>query len=163
MAFRLYHLAKIVGHIVAKIIKTEFVVRPVSYIRFVGFASADGPQKLVNNFKRSRRIPFLVQPFFLFFVHMGRVVNVRGLVVQATDRQSEGVIDLPHPHGVAPRKIIINGNNVHAVAGKSVKINGQSSHKRLAFSGFHLGDLPLMQNNAADKLDVKVPLAQSSL
>jgi hypothetical protein len=52
---------------------------------------------------------------------------------------------------------------VHAVAGQRVQVHGQRGGQRLAFAGAHLGDLALVQRDAAHHLDVEVPHAHHAL
>jgi hypothetical protein len=46
---------------------------------------------------------------------------------------------------------------VYAVPGQGVQIGGQRRHQCLAFARTHLGDLAVMQGEAADELDVEMP------
>ena len=74
--------------------------------------------------------------------------------------KAQKTIDLPHPLGIASGKIIVDGNDVNAFAGQSVKISGQSRNQRLTFTGFHFGNLSVVQNNTADELNVVMALSQ---
>ena len=42
-------------------------------------------------------------------------------------------------------------------AAEGVQVGSQGGDQRLAFAGLHFGDLSLMQNHAADQLDVEMP------
>ena len=42
---------------------------------------------------------------------------------------------------------------MNALAGETVEICGKSLNKGFALAGFHFGDAPLVENNAADYLD----------
>jgi hypothetical protein len=47
-----------------------------------------------------------------------------------------------------------------ALAGEGVEVGGQHRHQGFAFPGFHFGDFALMEDDAADELDVKGPEPQ---
>ena len=78
---------------------------------------------------------------------------------------------------VATLSVYLNalaGKGVHVVtvndylarrdaAGERVEIDRQRRHQRLAFAGLHLGDVALMQHDAADELDVEMALAEGAL
>ena len=88
-------------------------------------------------------------------------------VVEAVDDHAGGhaeeTVDLPHPFGVAPGEVIVDGDDVDALAGQRIEIDRKGCDQRLAFAGFHLGDVAFMQHHAADQLDVEMPLAERAL
>ena len=96
---------------------------------------------------------------------IGAIGDLALLVGQAVDdhadRQAEKSVDAPHPFGVAPRQVVVDGDDVHAASRQRVEHGGQSRDEGLALAGFHFGDAPLMQDHAADKLHVEVALADS--
>ena len=49
---------------------------------------------------------------------------------------------------------------MHALAGEGVEVGGHGGHQGLAFTGLHFGDLALVQDDAADELDVEGTQAQ---
>ena len=49
---------------------------------------------------------------------------------------------------------------MHALTGEGIQVGGQGSHKSLAFTGLHLGNIAAVQGNAADDLHRKVLHAQ---
>ena len=69
-------------------------------------------------------------------------------------------IDLAHPFGVALGQIVVDRHDMHALARQRVQIGRKGRHQRLAFTGFHLGDIALMQENPAHQLHIKRPQAQ---
>ena len=81
----------------------------------------------------------------------------------AADCQTEKAVSLTHPIGVAFGEVIVDRDNVDAFAGQSIQINGQGGDERFTFAGLHLGDVALMENHAANKLDVEVALAEGPL
>src|SRR3989344_2478014 len=93
---------------------------------------------------------------------MSTVIYIAGFVIGTTDRQSQRVVNLPHPNRVSSGKIIVDGYHMDAFAGNGVKIRRQSGDQSFSFAGPHLGDFSLMQNNSAQKLDVKMPLTERS-
>ncbi len=61
-----------------------------------------------------------------------------------------------HPFGVTFGKVVVHGNHMHAFAGQCVEVNGQRSHEGLTFTGGHLGDLTVVQDDTAYQLHVVV-------
>ena len=74
--------------------------------------------------------------------------------------QAQEAIDAPHPFRIALGQIIIHRHHMHALGGQRIQVNRQGRHQRLAFAGFHLGDLAFMQHHAADHLHIEVAQAQ---
>ena len=72
------------------------------------------------------------------------------------DGEAEGVVDRPHPLGVAARQVVVDGDDVRAEPGKRVQVGGQRRHQGLALAGRHLRDLALVQHHAAHELHVEV-------
>ncbi len=72
------------------------------------------------------------------------------------DAQTEEVIDMPHPFGIALGEVIVDRDDVHALAGQRVQIRRQRRDQGLALAGAHLGDLVVVENHAADELHVVV-------
>ena len=90
---------------------------------------------------------------------VGNVGGIGGLALllgQVVDDQAHGqaheAVDLAHPLAVALGQIVVDGDDMDAVSGQGVEIGRQGGHQGLAFTGFHLGDASLMQDNAADEL-----------
>ncbi len=65
-------------------------------------------------------------------------------------------MNLAHPFGVARGQVIVYGNDVYAAPGQSVQISRQGRHQGLAFARAHLGNLALVQNQAADHLHIEM-------
>ena len=74
------------------------------------------------------------------------------IVDDQTDREPQKPVELAHPLGVALCQIVVDGDDMHALAGQTVEVGGQGRDQRFTFAGLHLGDTPLMQNDAADDL-----------
>ena len=78
-------------------------------------------------------------------------------------RQAEPAVQAPHPFGIALREIIVDRDDMHALAGERIEVRGQRGHERLAFAGAHFSDFAVMQNHAADELDIEVTHFQDPL
>ena len=94
---------------------------------------------------------------------MVRVVDVRDVVLDDADGQAEAVEDGAHPLRVALGQVVVDGDDVDAAAGHGVERGGERSDEGLALAGPHLGDLALVQDHAADELDVEVAHAELAL
>ena len=70
---------------------------------------------------------------------------------------------LTHPFRIAARQIVVHRDHVHSTAGKRIEIAGEGGHKRFALTGFHLGDLALVQHHATDHLHIEMAHAQHPL
>ena len=76
------------------------------------------------------------------------------------DRHAEEAVDLAHPLGVAAGQVVVDRDDVDALAFERVEIGGERRDERLALARLHLGDLALVEDGAADQLDVEVPHVQ---
>ena len=80
----------------------------------------------------------------------------RRLVVQdATDRQTEKLINRAHPLAVARGEVIVHRDDVHATAGQRVQINRERRDQCLAFARGHFRDATAVQRVAADELHIE--------
>ena len=79
------------------------------------------------------------------------------------DGHAEELVNLPHPLRVAACEIVVDGDDMHALAAERVEIDGGGRDKGLAFAGAHLRDRALVQDQAADQLDVEVALLEGAL
>ena len=82
------------------------------------------------------------------------------LVLDDADRQAQAVEDRAHPLRVALGQVVVDRDDVHAAPGHGVERGGERRDERLALAGLHLGDLALVQHDAADQLDVEMAHAQ---
>jgi hypothetical protein len=71
-------------------------------------------------------------------------------------RQAQPAVQAAHPFGIALRQVVVDGDDVHALAGQRVQIGRQGRHQRLALARAHFRDLAVVQDHAADHLDVEV-------
>ena len=74
--------------------------------------------------------------------------------------KSEKLVHATHFLAVAARQIVVDGDDVHALARQRVEVRRHGGNQRLTFTGFHLGDSALMQNDAAEQLHIKGALAE---
>ena len=72
------------------------------------------------------------------------------------DAHAQGPVDAPHPIGVAPRQVIVDGDHVHALARQCVQVSGQRRDQGLALAGLHLRDLSRVKHRTTDQLHVEV-------
>ncbi len=84
-------------------------------------------------------------------------LGVRHPVDDRAHLQPEEAVDVPHPLGVAPGQVVVDRHDVHSAAAQGVQVGRQGCHQGLAFTGFHFGDLALVQHDAADQLHVEMP------
>ena len=96
---------------------------------------------------------------------VGAVCNVAGvgcaallarqIVHDQANGQAHEAMDLSHPFAVAPRQVVVDGDDVHALARKGVEVGRQHGHQGFALAGLHLGDAALVEHDAADELNVE--------
>ncbi len=79
-----------------------------------------------------------------------------------TGLHAEKVVDLPHPVGITLGQIVVDGHDMDPLAGQGPEVDGQGRDEGLAFTGPHLGDAALVQDHAADELDVVVSHAEDA-
>ena len=79
-----------------------------------------------------------------------------------SDAHSEEPVDLAHPVGVAPGKIVVHRDDVDALALEGVEIDCKCRDERLSFARLHLGDLAAMESDAADQLNIVMALPEGS-
>ena len=104
---------------------------------------------------------------------VGAVGDVGGVGVAAllvgevvdddADGEAEEAVDLAHPLGVALGEVVVDGDDVDAASGEGVEVAGEGGDEGLAFAGLHLGDLALVEDVAAEELDVEVAHADGAL
>src|SRR2546426_250356 len=75
-------------------------------------------------------------------------------VVDAADREAEPREEVAHPLRVTTGEVVVDGDEMRASARERVQVQRQRRDERLPLARRHLGDLPLMQHDAADELYV---------
>src|SRR5438552_6476962 len=87
----------------------------------------------------------------------GLPFEVVHVVLNAADFESQETMYLAHPLGIARRQIVIYSDYMDASpAREGVQIRGQRVNERLALTCAHLGDLALVQDDAANHLHVEM-------
>ena len=139
-ALALDPLVELDDHVVAQVVEAELVVRAVRDVGGVGLLAGDRAQ--VDEALVGRR--------------EARFEDVRRVVGDHPDADAEEVEDRTHPLRVAPGQVVVDRHDVHAAAGHRVEDRGKRRDEGLALAGAHLGDAALVQDGAADELDVEV-------
>ena len=130
--------------IIAEIIESVFVVRPVGNVGAIGFGPGAGTQML--------------EPLVGGVV--GRVEDKRGVVLNDSCRQPQRMIELAHPLRVAFGQVVVDRDQMGSLAFQGVQINRQRGHEGLPFTRLHFRNAALVQDHAADQLHVEVPHVQ---
>ena len=90
-----------------------------------------------------------------------------GGVVQIMDDQADGqaqkTIDFSHPFTIALGQVVINCYDVDAFPVQRIQISRKSSYQCFPFAGFHFGNSSLVEDDAADKLNAKMPHSQHTV
>ncbi len=79
-------------------------------------------------------------------------------VLDEADVHAEPLVDRTVPLGVALGEVVVHRDEVDTRAGEPVQEEGERGNERLAFTGLHLGDVALVQDDPAHHLDVEHPL-----
>ena len=72
------------------------------------------------------------------------------------------MVDRPHPLDAVLGEVVVGRHEVRAAAGEGVEIQRQRGDERLTLAGAHLRDAAIVEDGAADELDVEVPHAQGA-
>ena len=136
----LHTLGSIRRHGVAQVVEAELAVRPVGDVGLIRLLPRYGAEVL--------------KPLLRAFDC--RVIEIGGLVLEGCDRYADCVVDGAHPLRVALGEVVVDGHDVDAAAGEGVQVGRQRGDQRLALARLHLGDLALVEHNAAHDLDVEV-------
>ena len=62
---------------------------------------------------------------------------------------------MAHPCGVAAGEVVVHRDELHVLACEGVEVERQSGHEGLALARLHLGDLALVEHDAAYELAVE--------
>ena len=87
-------------------------------------------------------------------------VRTRHALLHERHGEPEPLIDRRHPLGVAPRQVVVEGEDVDAAAGQRVERRRHHRRQRLALAGLHLGDRALVHGESGDDLLVEGPHAE---
>ena len=83
-------------------------------------------------------------------------LGVGAVLVDAVHAEAVEHVEGSHPFGVALGEVVVHRDHVHAPAGQGVEEYGEGGDEGLAFAGGHFGYLALVQDDAAEELDVVV-------
>src|SRR5581483_3230695 len=137
-------LGEVESHVVAQVVEGELRVGRVRDVGLVRLALAHGAQVL------EARIGVCL-------VDVLGVVQVRGRVAHVhADAEPEQVVDGPHPARVTAGQVVVDRDEVRALPRQCVQVQREARDQRLALTGLHLGDLSVVEDDAADELDVEV-------
>ena len=111
----------------------------------------------------------IVEPEFVVGAvgDVGRIGRLALGVVQPVNdhavAHAKEIIDPTHPFGVAAGEIVIHRDDVDTLAGQRIEVGCQRRHEGLALAGAHFSDPALVQNHAADQLNIEMALAENPL
>ena len=77
-------------------------------------------------------------------------------LLDAADGDSEELINIAHPLGVAAGEVVVGGDELRVAAGEGVEVERERGDEGLALAGGHLGNLALVERDAADELHIVV-------
>jgi hypothetical protein len=90
---------------------------------------------------------------------VGRVGDLplgeRHHVLDERHRRADALVDGPRPFGVALREIVVDGDEMHAGARHRVEEERLRGDERLSLARLHLGDVALVEDDAAHHLDLE--------
>ena len=90
----------------------------------------------------------------------GAALDVIKIMDDHADGKAEHLVNRAHPFGVAAGEVIVDGDDVHALACERIQIGGQGGDERFSFARLHFGDFALVQDHAADELNVEMAHAE---
>ncbi len=76
------------------------------------------------------------------------------MVVDAVHRKTVELVHRSHPLRVAAGQVVVHRHHMHALSGQGIEEYRKRGHQRLTLAGRHLGDAPLVEHDAAEKLYV---------
>ena len=84
-------------------------------------------------------------------------------MLDTPDSHAQGPVDLSHPLAVAAREIVVNRDNMDPLPIDGIQVGRECGNQSFSFTGFHLRDLALVQDHAADELHIVMPHAEGAL
>ena len=145
----LHLVGEVHDHVVSQVVEPELAVLPVRDVGLIGLAP--------------RHVAPMAVPRIDRLELDGRVVDRALLVRDVRHAHPERVVDRRHPAGAGLGEVVVGCHKMRALARERVRVEGQRGDEGLPLSRFHLGDVPLMQREAAHELHVEVALLQSAL
>ena len=83
-------------------------------------------------------------------------VLVVHVVLDRADGQAEDMVDRAHPFRVALGQVIVDRDDMDALPAQGVEVGGKGGDERFSLARLHFGDLALVEDDAADELDVEM-------
>ena len=74
------------------------------------------------------------------------------IIQNAAHRQAQETVYLSHPLRVTAGQVVVDSDHMYALTLQRVQIRRKKGYLRLTFTGFHLRDSALMQDNTAHEL-----------
>ena len=129
-------------------------------VGFVHHRDAQGPMHLFGARQRYL-IPQIIESCFIrrgvsHGAPVGRLAFSRGHpLLDHPDVETEPRVDSAHPVRIAPRQVVVRGQDVNAISRPRVPHHGWDGRKRFAFTGLHFGNPARGQRQRALQLDVE--------
>ena len=89
-------------------------------------------------------------------VSLAALVGIGLVLVDTIHGESVKHVERSHPFGVTLGEVVVDGDHVHAFSGEGVEKDGERGDECLTLACGHLGDLALMEHDAAKELYVVV-------
>ena len=89
-------------------------------------------------------------------VSLAALVGIGLVLVDTVHRETVKHVERPHPFGVTLGEVVVDGDHMHAFAGEGIEKDGERSDECLTLASGHLGNLALMEHDAAKELHVVV-------
>ena len=61
-------------------------------------------------------------------------------------------MNFAHPLSISVCQVVVDGNDVDTASGQCVQVSRKGGNEGFTFTGFHLGDTALMEDNTTDQL-----------
>ena len=75
-----------------------------------------------------------------------------------TYRETQKLVYLAHPFGVAFSQIVVHSDDVYTLTFERIEIDRQCCDQGLALASLHFGNDAPMQDHATHELHIKMPL-----
>ena len=103
---------------------------------------------------------FVVRPIRDVSVVRPAALVIREVVDDEADRQAEELIDAAHIFAVAGSQVVVDRDDVDALARQGIEVYRQSRNQGLPFTSTHFGDIPAVEDDAPQELDVEMAHAR---
>ena len=99
---------------------------------------------------------FVVRPIGNVGVVSPAALFIGQVVDDEADGKAEELIDTAHVFTVTGSQVVIDGDDVDALTGQGIEVYRKRSDQGLPFTSTHFGDIPAMEDDTAQDLDVKM-------